>query len=102
MWKQVWEHFRLVITLTERVTRHDDDIREVRQGLKEVRDEVREINRKLDALVAVIQHLNTRIDHENENARHEQEKLVLRLDNTLLHFERRLPPAAPSDHSGTE
>jgi len=29
MWKQVWEHFRLVITLTERVARHDDDIRDV-------------------------------------------------------------------------
>jgi hypothetical protein len=45
MWKQIWEFFRLVITLTERVAMHDEDIKELRQGLKEVLDEIREINR---------------------------------------------------------
>ena len=64
MWKQVWEHFRLVITLTERVAKHDEDVRELRRELKEARDEIREINRKLDTLAAILQHLNTRIDHE--------------------------------------
>lgn len=36
MWKQVWDYFRTVILLTERVERHDTDIKELRQELKEV------------------------------------------------------------------
>ncbi len=34
-----------------------------------------------------------------ENERHEREKLVLQLQNTLLQFERRLPPAKDSQDS---
>jgi|SRR5689334_22573313 chromosome segregation ATPase len=94
MWKQVWDHFRAVILLTERVEAHDADIKELRQELKEVRDEIREIHRSLDALLAGIQHLRTELEHERRHAADEHATLILRLDNTLLRFERRLPAAS--------
>src|SRR5438034_10684924 len=99
MWKQVWDHFRSVVLLTERVEGHDADIKEIRQELKEVRDEIRDIQRTLDAVLAGIQHLRTEMEHERRHAADQHATLILRLDNTLLRFERRLL-AAPDEPTG--
>jgi chromosome segregation ATPase len=99
MWKQVWDHFRAVVLLTERVEGHDAEIKELRQELKELRDEIRDIHRTLDVLLAGIQHLRTELDHERRHAADQHSTLLLRLENTLLRFERRLP-ASPAEPAG--
>jgi chromosome segregation ATPase len=97
VWKQIIDFGRQLFTLTARVQKHEEDIKDLRQGLKEVRDEIRETNRKLDLLAVVVQRLDLRLDHERETAARDRENLILRLDNTLLRFERRLPPSSPPD-----
>ena len=46
-------------------------------------------------LAAAIQRLGFEVQRNRENDQHEREKLLLRLENALLRFERRLPPGAP-------
>ena len=50
--------------------------------------QVRELSKRLELLAFEVQRLK-------ENEMHEREKMVLRLENALLRFERRLPPARP-------
>ena len=97
MWKQVWEYFRTVILLTERVERHDSDIKELRQELKDIQAEIRQIHRSLDAMLAALHQLRADQAHEREHAADQHEKLLFRLEAEFLRFERRLPPANPPD-----
>ena len=53
--------------------------------------EIKELRQELKDLIAVVQRLAYEIHRASENEAHEREKLVLRLENELLKFERRLP-----------
>src|SRR5438105_4411349 len=97
MLKQLWEYIRTVILLTERVERHDTDIKELRQELKEVQAEIREIRRNLDALLAALHQLRSDQEHERQHTADQHEKLLFRLEAEFLRFERRLPPSSPPD-----
>ena len=77
MWEKIWDLLSKVATLTKDTDRNSQEI-------KEIRADIRDIYSKLERLAYEIQ--KTR-----EEDRHEREKLVLRLENELLKFERRLP-----------
>jgi len=53
----------------------------------------------LKALTAVVQQLAYEVHRQGRDAAHERENLVLRLENALLRFERRLPPASPESQA---
>jgi hypothetical protein len=64
------------------------DVQKLKADHKEFRQELRE-------LLDIVRHLKFEQQRDRENATHEREKLLLRLENALLRFERRLPPGSP-------
>jgi hypothetical protein len=74
MWKKLLEYFASLLTLAEATRQNKAEIAEMRSEL-----------RQLALAVQLLAH----------DQRHEMEKLALRLENEMLKFERRLPPAKP-------
>ncbi len=80
MWKQFFELFRQVLTLTEDTQRN--------------RAEIKELREQQQALTLLVHKLAAKIEHIESEDKHEREKMLLQLQNVLLRFEQRLPPAA--------
>jgi chromosome segregation ATPase len=78
MFKQLYALARQLLTLMQ-------DVQKLKAEQKEFRQELR-------ALIDIVRQLKYEQQRDRENAAHEQEKLLLRLENALLRFERRLPP----------
>jgi hypothetical protein len=68
------------------------DVQKLKADHKEFRQELRD-------LLDIIRHLKFEQQRDRENATHEREKLLLRLENALLRFERRLPSGSPPSGS---
>lgn len=81
MWGRILSGIRWLFVLQNTVEEHESDLRELR-------DEVRRNTFAIEELRSDFKRLA-------ENDRHEREKICLRLENTLLNFERRLPPVPP-------
>jgi len=60
---------------------------------KENRDDIEKLQTRLEDLTQKVQALTFEFERFRDEERHEREKLVLRLENALLKFERQLPPA---------
>jgi Txe/YoeB family toxin of Txe-Axe toxin-antitoxin module len=76
MWQKLYQFAKALLTLKTQTQQNTADIKALRQDLKE--------------LTNVVRHLHTELQRDRENTGHEPEKLVLKLENTLLRFERRL------------
>lgn len=76
MWKQLYEWAKWLVSLTH----------ETRQN----RTDIKELQNQLEELTAIVQELVYEVRRNKENETHEREKLMLRLENSLLRFERRL------------
>jgi Skp family chaperone for outer membrane proteins len=87
MWKKLYEVLSRLFALTQKVERHDKEILGLQQEMKD--------------LSAVAQRLIYEIQRLNDRETHERDKMQLRLENQLLRFERRLPPAG-RDEDNTE
>ncbi len=83
MWKKLYSAVEGLIKLAWRVSRHDDQIRELRQ-------EVRELAGKVNLVVIELNRLSDRQDSDREYAQ-------LWVENQLLKFERRLLPVSPEE-----
>lgn len=83
MWQKLYEALSRLVTLTVRVERHDEDI-------KELRGEVRE-------LTGLVHRLAMEVSRLADKQADERERVQLWLENQLLKFERRLPPAVPEE-----
>ncbi len=77
MWKQFFELFRQVLTITEDTQRNKAEIRELRE--------------QLHALTIFVHKLAAKIERVESDDKHEREKMLLQVQNALLQFERRLP-----------
>jgi len=89
MWKRLFEFGKLIASLTQKSREHEADIKQLQQDVKDVRLELR-------AVSEMLQLLRVEFHNERDVQARDRENLVLRLENTLLKFERRLPsPANP-------
>lgn len=79
MWKKLYEVLSRLLALTQKVERHDKEILGLQQEAKD--------------LTAVVQRLVYELQRISDRENHERENMQLRLENQLLRFERRLPPA---------
>ena len=79
MWKQLF-------TLAGRFWRIAEELERNKAAITESRQELRDMGRVVDWLVFEAR-------HSRESEARERENLALRLQNELLRFERRLPPA---------
>jgi hypothetical protein len=59
----------------------------------ENRADIDDLQRRVEVLSEKVVLLANDVRRINEREQHEREKLVLRLENALLKFERQLPPA---------
>lgn len=80
MWKKLYELLERIVTLTQRVSRHDKQIEELRQ-------EVRELAGMVHRLAMEVNRLADRQTMERKNTE-------LWVENQILKFERRLLPSA--------
>lgn len=79
MLKPLFELFKQVFTINE--------------DLQRQRAEIKELRHQYHSLILLVQKLESKIERVQSDDKHEREKIVLQLQNTLLQFERRLPPA---------
>ena len=88
MWKALFHLFAQLLTLARDTDRNKTEIEELRE--------------ELDNLTLVVQDLAQELRRVAEHEAHEREKWVLKLDNELLRFERRLPVSRHKSlpHSG--
>jgi hypothetical protein len=89
MIKQIVEFSKQVLALTKEVQKCRTDITEIRQY-------DREQDQRIDQLVEAVRTLTYELKHDRDMSARDRENLVLRLENELLRFERRLPPAPTS------
>lgn len=81
MWKKIYELLEQLVTLTQRVSRHDKQIEELRQEARE--------------LTAMVHRLAIEVHRLADRHTSDREKMELWVENQMLRFERRLPPARP-------
>ena len=74
MIKQLFELVRGALLLQRDVQTNRENLTEMRRAFDDLHDRVEELTLRL------------------QDERHEREKLALKLENTLMRFERRLPP----------
>lgn len=74
MLKQLFELFRGMLLMQRDIQANRENLAELRRELDAVHDQMHEFALRL------------------QEERHAREQLALKLDNTLLRFERRLPP----------
>ena len=67
------------------------------QEVAQLRQENNELRRKLEEQTDLLRNLLFTLERDRESWRHEHEKLLLRLENELLKFDRRLSPPRSSD-----
>jgi hypothetical protein len=84
MWKKLYEVVKRLFLLTQAVEKQSKEIAELRQELRD--------------LSAIVQRLEFESKRVSDREGHEREKLELRLENQLLKFQRRLPPAREAEH----
>ena len=61
------------------------------RDVRETSDEVTQLRKEFDELADVVVKLQNDLQMLREEGRHEREKLVLKLENSLLKLERQLP-----------
>ena len=83
VWQKIYDFGKQLFSLTQKTERNQQEVAELREEMKE--------------LTTAVQHLYYEFQRMNDNARHEQEKTLLKLENQLLRFERRLPLPKSND-----
>ena len=79
MWKSLLDYFARLFKLAD--------------ATEQNKTEIKEIQRELRDLTATVQYLFHEVRSVRQDQRHDMEKLVLRLENELLKFERKLSPS---------
>ena len=79
MFKQVVDAVRQMLFLLR-------DVEQNKEAIATLKEQLAETNQ-------VVRQLAVEVQRNKETEQHEREKLVLRLENALLRFERQLPPS---------
>ncbi len=81
MWKKLLDLFRAQVFLA--------------RDVQENKEKIAHLRREFDDLTDLVVRLQCEIRSLREEDRHEREKIMLKIENTLLKFERQLPAAKP-------
>ncbi len=85
MWSKFFGGIKQVFDLFE-------ELRRLREGQDQLKRQLEEQRDEQARTVALVRDMMHELVHLRDHDTHEREKLVLRLENELLKFERRLPP----------
>lgn len=107
MWKQFWDLFRRVLTLSETTEANKAEIKKTEKTLNDLSAKnaeehqalwsaierlAYELKRLNDNLEHESQRLNDKLDSSQEREARERENLLLKIENQLLKAPRQLPP----------
>lgn len=67
------------------------------QEVRRNRADIKELQNQFEELTAAVQELAFEVRRNKENETHEREKLILKLENAMLKFERRLTSGKAQD-----
>lgn len=67
------------------------------QEVAQLRREHNELERKVDQQIELLREVIFTLEHDRKMRGQEHANLLLKLENELLKFERRLPPSRPDD-----
>ena len=87
MWKKLYELLERIVTLSQRVSRQEKQIEELRQESRE--------------LTGMVHRLAMEVNRLADRQTSEREKTQLWVENQMLKFERRLPPARSGEHNSS-
>jgi Skp family chaperone for outer membrane proteins len=88
MWQQLVDFGKRLFAQARNIEQHDEDIRALREEMKAMREEMVQ-------LAQALQQVKLEHQHDRGTAAQASEILLLRLENALLPFERRLSLGAP-------
>jgi septal ring factor EnvC (AmiA/AmiB activator) len=94
MWPKIVEFGRQMFSVMQKQSKHDEDIKEIRQDVKSLQEDFIRLRLEVNNLTHVVERLATSIQQEQKNAENSREIYRLQLENVLLRFERGLPPGA--------
>ena len=83
MWKQIYRWVAQILLLSR-------DTRQNRLDIEEMREELSQLTGTVEKLLSDTQRIQEKFDHVQALEASEREKMVLRLENEMLRFERRL------------
>lgn len=98
MWKQIFDYAKEIVFLTRETQENKSDIKEQKSEIKEIRAEVKQLRTDFNNLVLLVQQFSFDIQNVSNREEAEREKLVLRLENEMLKFERRLPQGKDTEN----
>ena len=88
MISDVWKIAKTLVTLVDDLQKYHTEIKDIRQELRD--------------LTIVVHGLAQEIKHSKESATSDRAYLLLQIENELLKFERRLPPARSPESKNKE
>jgi uncharacterized coiled-coil protein SlyX len=90
MWKQIFELFTKVLTLTDRLDR-------IEKRMAEQQSEIKSLSELVNRVVFELARTNENIRHSQEREAAAREKFQLQIENQLLKANRQLPPTAKDE-----
>jgi chromosome segregation ATPase len=91
MWAKVVEYGKQLVSVVQKLQKHEEDIKEVRQELREVRQDVNRLREEFRDLARVVERLAYTMQRDRDRAEAEQRIMLLEIENRFLRHERRLP-----------
>lgn len=92
MWNQLLNFGKRLISLAQKTQQHEEDIKKLQQADTEQ-------DQRIDRLSEIVQRLLFELERDRDMNARDRENLLLRLENTLLRFERGLPPGSQKDET---
>jgi len=101
MWKQFFDLFRKVLTLTEATAANKAEIEKTERELKSfsarAEDEIRALWSANERLAYELQRLKDQLRHGQEQEAGERERFMLKIENQLLKAGRQLPASTDDE-----
>lgn len=91
MWKDIYQFGKDLILLTRETQQNKTDVKRCEDKIATLEREFDEMRDDFHKLLFLINQLNFDIEKVSDREKHEREMIVLRLENEMLKFERRLP-----------
>jgi predicted nucleic acid-binding Zn-ribbon protein len=92
MWQKVIDFGKQLFSVTQKLQKHEEDIKDVRQDIKALRLDFVHLRQEMSDLTHVVERLTFELLKDRETSERDREIQRLRLENILLRFERGLPP----------
>ncbi|MBC8143035.1 MAG: hypothetical protein H7Y38_16545 [Armatimonadetes bacterium] len=97
MWEKLLDYGKQLFSITAKIAKHEEDIKELQQDVKAVREDIRSLRQEMSDLTRVVERVIFEVQKDREMARRDHENLLLRLEIAFLRSGNILPPSTDAD-----